>query len=570
MDTWMRVAGAQIRNVVGDLEGNARQVTDAMEWAEGEGADVLVLPELVLTGYPPADLVRHSAFVQEAEDILGNLAARSGRTTSVVSTVDRVPPRRTWDTRQRDVAIAAKLLSGGQVRGTYHKCLLPTYGIYDEGNNFAPGRDPGALWRVGDVVVGVAICEDMWSDDGPPEAQSSAGARILFIPNASPYHRGRGENRVRFAGQVARRNGVPLVYLNFFGGQDSLVFDGGSLVVDGDGALLHRSPDFIEDRFCIDVPLAAPRPATGRVTTVHTRPLPERSPAPRTPLPDHPDELTTVWHALVTGTRDFAVKNGFPGAVVGLSGGVDSALTAAVAAAALEPEKVLGLAMPGEGEGDAATRDAEALATNLEIDFDVVSLTGVEAALADAMEVRLDGSTSRTTKRGLEAWARAAVLSGMADEEGLLVLSTSNKSELSIGVPPPGDLAGDFAPLRDCPKTLIYDLGSRLNQHQEMIPWDVLAKRTTAQETEPGGLPAYEILDPIVERYLEHDAGMEALVADGFDPADVEWVLRRIDDAEFLRRQAPLGPRITAAAFLHDRRMPISNAWRPRFNGPSA
>lgn len=559
----MRIAGAQIQNAVGDLAGNVRRISSVMEWAEAEGADVLVLPELVLTGYPPADLVRHAAFIDEAEEALQELAANSDRTTSVLSTVDRVPPRRTWDTRERDVAIAAKLVSGGEVRGTYHKSLLPTYGIYDEGNNFAPGRTPGALWRIGDVVAGVVICEDMWSHDGPPEAQSAGGARILLVPNASPYHRGRGRRRIRFAGQVARRNGVPLVYVNFFGGQDSLVFDGGSLVVDGDGGLRYLSPSLAEDRFCVDVPLARPRAATGPVTTVHTRPLPERSP-PGAPSPrEPPGELSTVWSALVAGTRDFTVRNGFAGAVLGLSGGIDSSVTAAVAAEALGTDRVLGLAMPPEGGSAEATRDAETLASNLGIDFAVIPLAGVEGGLAAALDERLGGRTGDQTKRDLQAWARAAVLWAFADEKGLLILSTSNKSELSIGVPPPGDLTGGFAPLRDCPKTLIYELAERLNRHGEVVPRKVFTKRTTAQVTQDGFLPSYDVLDPIVERYLEQDAGLEDLVADGFDPQAVEWVLRRIDDAEFVRRKAPLGPRITAAAFLHDRRMPISNAWRP-------
>ncbi|MEX0745535.1 MAG: NAD+ synthase [Phycisphaeraceae bacterium] len=562
--TTMRIAGAQIHNVVGDLDGNVRQIADAMQWAEQQGADVLVVPELALTGYPPADLVRHEAFVDEAEAALQQLARQSNRMTSIVSTIDRVPPQRSWDTRDRHIAIAAKLLCGGGVRGTYHKCLLPTYGIFDEGKNIAPGRRPDALWRIGDVIAGVSICEDMWSGDGPPEAQSAAGAQVLLVPNASPYHRGKGASRLRLARQVARRNGLPLVYINFFGGQDDIVFDGGSLVVGGDGELLHRCAEFATDRFCIDVPIAAPRRVTVPVATVHTRPLPAQ-PAPRRGAPaDLPDEWTGVWQALVTATRDFTHKNNFPGAVLGLSGGIDAAVTAAVAAEALGPKQVLGIAMPPEDAPGDEVRDARALAGNLGIDFAVIPMTTVEQSLTAALKPRLGRRTAAETKRDLEAWSRAAILSAFADEQGLLILATGNKSELAIGASPHGDLVGDFAPLRDCPKTLVYEFARRCNRDREVVPKPVLTKQTTAQAFDEGEtLPAYDVLDPIVERYLEQAVELEDLVAEGFDPAVVEWVVRRIDDAEFLRRRTPIGVRITATAFDQDRRMPISNAWRP-------
>lgn len=562
--TVMRVAGAQVLNVVGDLEGNARRIADAMAWAEEQQADVLVLPELALTGYPLADLVLHRTFVEEAEDALQQLAGGAGRTTSIISTIDRVPPQRAWDTRERHVAIAAKLLCDGEVRGTYHKYMLPTYGIYDEGRNIAAGSRPNALWRIGDVIAGVAICEDIWARDGPPEAQSAAGARVLLVPNASPYHRGRGANRPELGRAVARRNGLPLVYVNFVGGQDDIVFDGGSLIFDGRGELLHRSPRFIEDRFCIDVPVAAPRAVTAPVSTVHTRPLPdEREPARPLSHSEPADRMSSVWHALLTGLRDFVRKNSFPGVVLGLSGGIDSAMTAAVAAAALGPEHVLGIAMPPEGEEGEELANARTVANNLGIDFTVIPLTPVEQSITRALNPCLGRRTTSETRRDMEAWARAAILSAFGDEHGLLILSTGNKSELSIGATTYGDLSGDFAPLRDCPKSLLYELARWRNRSGEAVPEAVLTRPTTAQTFEGPTMPPYHVLDPIVERYLQQQAEIDGLVADGFDPDVVQWVLRRVDDAEFLRRQTPIGIRVTATAFQQDRRMPISNAWRP-------
>ncbi|MEX2381100.1 MAG: nitrilase-related carbon-nitrogen hydrolase [Opitutales bacterium] len=458
----MRVAGAQIHNVVGDLDGNVDRVAEAMRWAEEEGADVLVVPELALTGYPLGDLTHHRQFIADAEDALRCLVRDSGRMTSVISTVDRVPPQRSWDTRERDVAIVAKIISGGEVRGTYHKCLLPTYGVYDEGRNIAPGRSPGALWRIGDVIAGVSICEDIWSGDGPPEAQSAAGAQILLVPNASPYHMGRNAARLSLVQSVARRNGLPLVYLNFFGGQDDIVFDGGSLVVNAEGGLLHRAAEFKEDRFCIDVPVAAPRTMTGPATTIHTRRLEIRSAVKRPEASEVADDLTGVWSALVIATRDFVRKNGFPGVVFGLSGGIDAAVTAAVATDAIGPGNVLGIAMPGEKSPKDDQRDAEIVAANLGIDFAVIPISSVEESLISATETRLG-------ERG----------KGSA------------------------------------------------------------------------------------ERVLEDDAGLDELIDEGFDPQVSKWVLRLIDDAEFLRRRAPLGIRVTAKAFGQDRRMPLSNSWRP-------
>jgi len=400
-DRTLRVAGAQTRNVVGDLDGNAEQILAAMSEAEKAGADVVVFPELALTGYPLADLVLRKEFVDAAADTLEELARCSGLTASVVGTIARVPPRRSWDIRDRDVAISAAVLFDGQVRGLYHKVMLPNYEVFEEARNFAQGSRPDALWRVGESIAGIAICEDLWSGDGPPEAQSAAGAEILLVPNASPFNQEKPSGRRALVTEVARRNATPVVYVNCVGGQDELVFDGGSLVVDADGELLYRSPQFESECFCLDVPLGPPRPMLGKPTTVHARPRAPRSQLPAPPLAPEVAADAQVWHCLVLGTRDFLLKNGRSSAVLGLSGGIDAAVTAAVAADALGPENVLGVAMPAPGSPDDELHDSEVLAAGLGIEYHVIPLEGITAAVRGGLAELLEGWPDERPTEGL-------------------------------------------------------------------------------------------------------------------------------------------------------------------------
>jgi NAD+ synthase (glutamine-hydrolysing) len=559
----LRVAAVQLENVVGDLSGNADRILDGMRWAEAEGADVVVFPELALTGYPLADLVLRDEFVDAAMDKLRLLARESGSTPAIVSTIDRVPPRRSWDTRDRDVAIGAAVLCDGELRGVYHKTLLPNYEVFNEARNFAPGNTPDALWRIGDAVAGISICEDSWSGDGPPEAQAAAGARIHFVPNASPFHAEKPTGRLELVRQVAVRTGAPFVYINSVGGQDDLVFDGGSIVVDAEGEVLYRAAQFEPERFVVDVPLGRPRRVTRPATTVHSRPRPARAiePPPASPPQISGDEQ--VWKALVLGTRDFARKNGATTAALGLSGGIDAAVTAAVAADALGPENVLGIAMPASSP-DAELEDARELARRLGIGFHVIPLDDVTASMERGLGRLLDEESLPGSREALDARARAMLLLTVADRLGYLPLATGNKSELSIGSAALfGDMAGAFAPIKDVPKTLLYRLARLRNQRDPVIPVDIIERTPTVQDDDLHALPDYELLDPIVQRYLERGESLDQLVAAGFDPAIVRGVLQLVDDAEFKRRQTPPGVKITSRAFGQDLSMPIANSWRP-------
>jgi len=515
----LRVAGAQIENVVGDLEGNRRRILAAMRWAEDRDADVVVFPELALTGYPLADLVLREEFVDATIDAITRLAADSGRTAAVVGTVARVPPRRSWDTRDRSVAISAAMLCDGELRGNYHKMLLPNYEVFDEARNFAPGTRSDLLWRIGDVIAGVCICEDAWSGDGPPEAQAAAGAQILLVPNASPFHREKPSGRLALAAQVARRNGTPVVYVNSVGGQDELVFDGGSLIVDADGEVLHRAAQFTPERFCVDVPIGRSRRLTVPASTVHLRPRAQR-PASLRPAPA--PQMTTdeqVWQALVVGTRDFVRRNGAQGAALGLSGGIDSVLTALVAADALGPENVLAIAMPGPQSSSEELEDATSFAAHLGLDFQVIPIEATTTALRRDLAPLLERHPGAETRVALESRMRAAILWAACDELGHIPLATGNKTELSIGTAALyGDMAGSFAPLKDCPKTLLYALARWRNVRDAVIPERVFARPATVQRASSNTLPGYGVLDEIIDRYVEKGETLDHLASTGVDP----------------------------------------------------
>ncbi|HET7488313.1 MAG TPA: NAD+ synthase [Acidimicrobiales bacterium] len=566
----LRIAACQVNAVVGDLEGNVGRVLSFLAAAEDANADVAVFPELVITGYPPEDLLLKPGFVEDNLEALQKVAARTGRCAAVVGFVDR----------DRDLFNAAAVCAFGSVQGVYHKRILPNYAVFDEQRYFSPGSRPLRLFVVGGVRCGVSICEDAWAPSGPIAEQSAGGAELMFNLNASPFYRGRLAERERMLATRAADASCAIVYVNQVGGQDELVFDGASMVLDADGHVVAAAPQFSEERLIVDVDvhpvyrkrLVDPRgrtsaPALDAVTiTEHPAPQDGRCWPGVAPALDPVDE---VYGALVLGTRDYVVKNGFTDVVVGLSGGIDSSLVAAVAVEALGADHVHGVSMPSRYSSEGSMTDAARLAEALGVDLGVIPIEPAHAAFAAMLAPAFAGRDEDITEENLQSRVRGIVLMALSNKLGWLVLTTGNKSEMAVGYSTLyGDTAGGFAVIKDVPKTLVYALCRRLNERagRELIPASVLAKPPSA-ELKPGqrdddSLPPYEVLDPILEAYVERDRTAGELVASGFDPALVQRVVRLVDLAEYKRRQTPPGVRVTPKAFGKDRRVPITNRYR--------
>ena len=547
----LRVAGAQLNLCVGDIPGNERRIAEAIEWAEGEDADVLLLPELAINGYPPEDLVLRDDFVSAGIESLHRLASRTGSTVVVVGFVDRSdgPSRGAVDAEDRRVANAAAVLHQGGIVGIYHKVLLPNYGVFDEDRYFAVGRDPDRVWEVGGTQVGVSICEDIWLPDGPPRDQAAAGAKVLLNVNASPFHKGKAREREAMIVDRARAAGAAVVYLNLVGGQDELVFDGCSLVIAPDGTIVHRSPQFEEDMFVVDVPLPEEAVVVGSVT-------------------DHLEPVEEVYRALETGLGDYVRKNGFEQVVIGLSGGIDSALTAVIASDALGPDSVWGVAMPSRFSSAHSIEDARELADSLGLRFDLLPIDDVFGAFLDVLAPVFAGTEFGTSEENLQARTRGAVLMAISNKHGPMVVATGNKSEMAVGYATLyGDMVGGYAVLKDVFKTLVYDLARWRNKFGDVIPQNTIDKPPSAElrpnQKDSDSLPPYEILDEILSLYIESDLGVSAIVERGFDPALVGRVAEMIDRNEYKRRQAAPGVKITVKAFGKDRRLPITNRHKP-------
>ena len=549
----LRVAGAQLNLCVGEIPGNERRIAEAIDWAEGERADVLLLPELAINGYPPEDLVLRSDFVTAGLDALDRLASRSGSTVVVVGFVDRAdgPSRGAVDAEDRRVANAAAVLQEGGIVGTYHKVLLPNYGVFDEDRYFAVGHDPARVWEVGGIRVGVSICEDIWLPDGPPRDQAAAGAQVLLNINASPFHKGKAREREAMIVDRARDSGAAVVYLNLIGGQDELVFDGCSLVLAPDGTIVHRSSQFEEDMFIVDVPLPGEPVVVGSVT-------------------EHLDPVEEVYRALETGLGDYVRKNGFEQVVIGLSGGIDSALTAVIAADALGPDSVWGVAMPSRFSSQHSIDDARHLAENLGLRFDLLPIDDVYGAFLEALAPVFTGTEFGTSEENIQARTRGAMLMAISNKHGPMVVATGNKSEMAAGYATLyGDMVGGYAVLKDVFKTLVYDLARWRNKDGDVIPQNTIDKPPSAElrpnQKDSDSLPPYETLDEILSLYVESDLGVDAIVERGFDPALVARVASMVDRNEYKRRQAAPGVKITVKAFGKDRRLPITNRHKPSY-----
>lgn len=569
----MRVACAQINTVVGDIDGNAERVRDAIRRAHDHGAAIVLTPELAITGYPPEDLLLRPSFADASRAALEDLAREVTGGVAIVGFVEH----------DEDVHNAAAVIADGEVQAVYRKRFLPNYGVFDEARYFRAGTEPIVLDIAG-ARVGIVICEDIWYS--APVAGDLAEARLDLVAciSSSPFHLAKGAGRERMLQTRAYDSSAALAYCNQVGGQDDLVFDGRSAVIDPAGELIARSPVFEEDLLIADIPLdlAAGRrlrepllrrlPANGDPSPVRIRtgalPVPDGATSGIAPMPSLEGEL---WAALVTGVRDYVGKNGFPGVVIGLSGGIDSALTAAIAVDALGADRVRGVAMPSVFTSGQSTGDAQALADSLGIRMDIIPIAPVvdafEAQLADVFE----GRPRDVAEENLQARVRGTLLMAISNKHGDMVLATGNKSEMSVGYSTIyGDMAGGFAPIRDVSKTWVYRLSSWRNQDagREVIPEATIVRPPTAElrpdQLDSDSLPDYGVLDPILEAYIERDLPPEALVERGFPADAVARVAALVDRAEYKRRQGPPGIKTTPRAFGRDRRMPITNRFGAR------
>jgi len=564
----LRVVAAQLNLVVGDLEGNATRILDAYERAEQVGADLVAFPELAITGYPPEDLLLRPAFVAQAGEWLEKVAARTGRAAAVIG----------FPQPDRDLYNAAAVCAQGRVLGVYRKHLLPNYAVFDEERYFEPWASDGPLFVVGGARVAVTVCEDAWSPTGPVLTQAAGGAELVVNINASPYYAGRLRERETMLSTRAADASVPILYVNLVGGQDELVFDGASLLVDGDGQVLARAEQFTEDFLVVDVdvrpafrrraldPRGRGRAAPLSEVQVSDVRLGEPPVVPRVEEPLAP--VREVYEALVLATRDYVHKNGFTDVLIGLSGGVDSSLVAAVAADALGPEHVVGILMPSRFSSPGSVSDAEALAENLGARTMTVPIEAAHAAFLTMLAEPLGAGGSGLAEENLQARVRGTILMTISNKFDWLVLTTGNKSEMATGYSTLyGDMAGGFAVIKDVPKTLVYALARDRNERagRALIPDSVLEKPPSAElrpdQRDSDSLPDYAVLDPIVEGYVEDDRSVGELVEEGHEPEAVRRVAWLVDRNEYKRRQAPPGVRVSPKAFGKDRRLPITNRW---------
>ena len=578
MTRTFRLALAQINSTVGDIPGNASKIIDYLEQAREVQADLVAFPELAITGYPPEDLLFKPSFLRDNVAAMERVVAASQGIAVVVGYVHM----------GADIYNAAALGYNGELIDTYRKIYLPNYGVFDEERYFRPG-DSCPVYIINEVAVGVGICEDIWYPVGPLAVQREAGAELIVNINASPFHAGKRAQRETMLATRATDNELYVAYLNTVGGQDELVFDGASVVHDMAGDLVARGPAFEEALITVDLDMEAvfrarlrdPRPrkenpvilneiGSSKVVQVSGIRRDQRSPLPVTSPSRCMDGAEEVYHALVLGTKDYLRKSGFNKALVGLSGGIDSALTATIAVDALGPENLVGVAMPSRYSSEGSISDTKELAGNLGIDLWVVPIEPAHLAFSDMLEERFRGAKPNVAEENVQARIRGNILMTISNKFGWIVLTTGNKSEMAMGYATLyGDMAGGFAVVKDVPKTLVYQLCQWRNQHGDphpVIPQAIINKPPSAElkedQLDQDTLPPYEVLDPVIKAYVEEDWSYQDMVDVGFDPEVVQQVITSVDRNEYKRRQAPPGVKITPRAFGKDRRLPIINRYR--------
>jgi NAD+ synthase (glutamine-hydrolysing) len=568
-----RVSLAQINPTVGDIEGNTRRIVDGIAQARALGADLVAFPELAITGYPPEDLLFKSAFIEANLAALADVTKAARGLTAVVGFVDK----------RQDLFNAAAVVHDGTLAGVYHKQYLPNYGVFDENRYFQAGRE-ASVFTIGPTCIAVNVCEDVWYPTGPTTPQALAGAELIVTINGSPYHAGKARFRERMIATRAADDVVWLAFVNMVGGQDELVFDGASMIVDPHGETVARARQFIEEMVTADLDLDAVFRArlqdsrrrketldVARAPVISVPPLPTRVQAPPAPAPlaEPLPRVDEVFQALVVGTRDYVRKNGFKRVVIGLSGGIDSSLVAAVAVEALGRENVTGVTMPSPFSSRGTRDDARRLAKNLGIEFMRLPITPVFKGFLKSLAEPFKGLKEDVTEENIQARIRGTLLMALSNKFGWLVLTTGNKSEIAVGYSTLyGDMAGGFAVIKDVPKTLVYELSRHVNARagKPVIPESVIDRAPSAElrheQKDQDTLPPYDVLDAILEAYVEDSRGVADLIAQGFAPETVRKVVRMIDAAEYKRRQGPIGVKITPRAFGRDWRLPIVNRFR--------
>jgi NAD+ synthase (glutamine-hydrolysing) len=570
--TVLRIALAQLNPTVGDLDDNLAKLIEAYDRAEASGCDVVAFPELSITGYPPEDLVLKPGFVADNRAALDSFAAHTGQCAAVVGFVDS----------DRDLYNAAAMCVGGQVVGVYRKRVLPNYAVFDEQRYFTPGtdNDPLELFEIGGIKVGVSVCEDIWSPFGPLATQAAGGAELNININGSPYHWDKDTRREQMVATRAQDAHSAIVYVNQVGGQDELVFDGGSFVVDAEGTMLARARQFVEDLMIVDLPvppvyrkrLLDPRGkrTDSELPVVHISDATRAADAVvHSPITEPLDRHHELYDALVLGTRDYLRKNGFSDVVIALSGGIDSTIVTCIAVDALGPDHVHVVSMPSRYSSDHSKSDAKLLAENLGIDFRTISIEPAFQAYLDMLAPSFEGREPGLTYENIQSRCRGMLLMALSNEMGWMALTTGNKSELAVGYfTIYGDSVGGYAVIKDVLKLEVYELCRYVNRAagREVIPENVITKPPSAElrpdQRDDQSLPPYEVLDPILQLYVEQDRTANEIIEMGHDEAMVRRVTRLVDIAEYKRRQSPPGVRVSAKAFGKDRRMPITHGYR--------
>ena len=556
----LRVALAQVNPTVGDLAGNAALIKEGVATAAAQGAQIAIFPEMALTGYPVEDLALRPSFQQASRVALAQLASEIDPSiVAIVGYLDQVVTTDGAGKPQNKVAV----ISGGAVKASYAKCHLPNYGVFDEYRNFAPG-DETLVVRIHGVDVGIAICEDLWIDGGITAQLAARKPGLVIVPNGSPYERNKDDVRLSLVTQRARQAGAPLVYVNMTGGQDDLVFDGDSIVVSAAGDVIARAPQFEDGIMLVDIDVAT-RTSTPDVTISEDEVVLDRTLVPG--IAARLGDEEEMWNAIVVGLRDYVAKNGFTSVLVGLSGGIDSALVAALAVDALGPDRVHGVGMPSKYSSEHSLADARQMAANTGLGFRVVEIQ----QMVDAFIKEL--SLTGLAEENVQARVRGTTLMGLSNQEGHLVLATGNKSELACGYSTLyGDAVGGYAPIKDIYKTDVWALSRWRNQvareagETPPIPENSITKEPSAElrpdQKDSDSLPEYEILDRVLKAYVDDDLGRDALIAAGFDKDLVMRVIGLVDRAEYKRRQYPPGTKVSQRAFGKDRRLPMTSKWR--------